>query len=166
MRDRAGEAAAQWARERPDLDALPMVVIGRLLEAAQLIQRDGLAPFLAAHGLQHGEFDVLMTLRRAGQPYRLTPTALYEAAMISSGGMTGRLDRLEKAGLVARHANPTDRRGLLVGLTDKGRSLIDSILAPHIANEDILLSGLDRSERQALDGLLAKLLAGLPHSGG
>jgi DNA-binding MarR family transcriptional regulator len=139
-----------------------MVVIGRLLEAAHLIQRDGLTPFLAAHGLQHGEFDVLMTLRRAGAPHRLTPTALYEAAMISSGGMTGRLDRLEKAGLVARHANPADRRGILVGLTDQGVALIDSILAPHIANEDVLLSGLDRSERQALDGLLAKLLAGLP----
>jgi len=162
MRDRAGEAAAQWARERPDLDALPMVVIGRLLEAAQLIQRDGLAPFLAVHGLQHGEFDVLMTLRRAGTPHRLTPTALYEAAMISSGGMTGRLDRLEKAGLVARHANPADRRGLLVGLTEQGLALIDGILGPHIANEDALLAGLEQAERQALDRLLAKLLAGLP----
>lgn len=166
MRDRAGDAAAQWARERPDLDPLPMVLIGRLLEAAHLIQRDGLAPFLAGHGLLYGEFDVLMTLRRAGAPYRLTPTALYEATMISSGGMTGRLDRLEKAGLVARHANPADRRGVLVGLTGRGLALIDGILEPHIANEDRLLSGLDRAERQALDGLLAKLLAGLPPAGG
>jgi len=73
-----------------------------------------------------------------------------------------RLDRLEKAGLVARHANPADRRGLLVGLTEQGLALIDGILGPHIANEDALLAGLEQAERQALDRLLAKLLAGLP----
>src|SRR6185503_19073647 len=108
--DRADTAIQQWARERPDLPALPMAVLGRLSEAAERVMRDRMNPLFAEAGLQPGEFDVLATLRRAGKPYMLSPTRLYEAAMISSGGMTARLDRLERAGLIERRHDPPPRR--------------------------------------------------------
>jgi DNA-binding MarR family transcriptional regulator len=159
--DWVDQIVAQWQRERPDLDLLPMEVIGRLGGAATLISRDRLAPLFAAHGLQVGEFDVIATLRRAGKPYRLTPTALYESLMMSSGGMTARLDRLEKAGLVERRPNPEDRRGTLVGLTKKGLALVEKLVGMHVDNERRVLACLTRAEQKDLNRLLAKLLAGL-----
>ena len=138
-----------------------MAVIGRLGELSQVISRDHLLPFFAAHGLQAGEFDLLATLRRAGEPYALMPTALYESAMISSGGMTSRIDRLEKAGLIERRKHPSDRRGVLVALTPAGFELIDGMLAAHVANLQRVLSGLTVDEQRALHELTGKLLAGL-----
>jgi len=104
--DRAARAANQWRKELPETDLLPMEILGRLGEAALLVGRNRMQPLFAKFGLQQGEFDVLATLRRSGDPYTLTPTALYDATMISSGGMTDRLDRLENAGLIERHPNP------------------------------------------------------------
>ena len=165
MHDRAQAAADQWCQQRPDLDPFPMALLGRLGELSQLISRDYLLPFFTAHGLQPGEFDLLATLRRAGEPYALMPTALYEAAMISSGGMTSRIDRLEKAGLIERRKHPSDRRGVLVALTAAGFALIDGIMAAHVANMGRLLVGLDEAEQTRLFDLLGKLLAGLPPAG-
>lgn len=160
-KDRAAVAAAQWQAERPDIDSFPMEVLGRLAELAHRIARDRLNPLFATFGLQPGEFDALATLRRSGGECALTPTALYEAAMVSSGGMTARLDRLETAGLIERRRHPTDRRGTLVVLTDKGKALIDEILPAHVGNERAILSSLTLDEQKALSGLLAKLLGGL-----
>lgn len=160
--DRATFAAEQWRQQLPGLDTAGMVVLGRLAEAAQLIARDHLNPLFARFGLQPGEFDVLATLRRSGPPYRLTPTTLYEAAMISSGSMTNRLDRLEKAGLVQRLPNPEDGRGTLVGLSEAGLTLIDEAVNAHMANQRRVLAGLDAAEQVQLAGLLEKLLATLP----
>ncbi|ANI16162.1 MarR family transcriptional regulator [Pseudomonas citronellolis] len=160
--DRATFAAEQWRQQLPGLDTAGMVVLGRLAEAAQLIARDHLNPLFARFGLQPGEFDVLATLRRSGPPYRLTPTTLYEAAMISSGSMTNRLDRLEKAGLVQRLPNPEDGRGTLVGLSEAGLALIDEAVNAHVANQRRVLAGLDAAEQVQLAGLLEKLLATLP----
>ncbi|WCT79348.1 MarR family winged helix-turn-helix transcriptional regulator [Novosphingobium humi] len=157
--DRASKAADQWARERPDLDTQAMVLLGRLAEAALVIARDRLNPVFAGFGLQPGEFDVLATLRRSGEPYALTPTDLYEAAMISSGSMTNRIDRLEKAGLVIRRPNPADKRGTLVGLTGAGLALIDQAISAHVANQEAAVAALDAQEREQLSGLLEKLLA-------
>jgi DNA-binding MarR family transcriptional regulator len=159
--DRADVAIEQWARERPDLPALPMAVLGRLAEAAERVMRDHLNPLFAEAGLQPGEFDVLATLRRAGAPYMLSPTRLYEAAMISSGGMTARLDRLEQADLVERRPDPNDRRGKLIALTKKGRELADATVTRHVANEQHILSALTRAEQEKLSALLKKLIAGL-----
>ena len=162
MPDRAATASAQWCRERPDIDPLPMEILGRLAEAAQMIARDHLNPLFARFGLHPGEFDVLATLRRSGAPYALMPTALYEAAMISSGGMTNRIDRLEKAGLIERRKHPTDRRGTLVGLTGKGHSLIEGLVGPHVENEKAILSALTPAEQVDLNRLLEKLIAPFP----
>ncbi|MCJ2185288.1 MarR family winged helix-turn-helix transcriptional regulator [Novosphingobium beihaiensis] len=157
--DRAMQAASQWARERPDIDTQAMVLLGRLGEAAHVITRDRLNPLFASFGLQPGEFDVLATLRRSGAPYALTPTDLYEAAMISSGSMTNRLDRLEKAGLAARRPNPADKRGTLVSLTAEGIALIDRAIGAHAANLQSVVAGLDEGEQRELSRLLEKLLA-------
>ena len=157
--DRAAKAVEQWARERPDLDVTPMLVLGRLNEASSLVARERLAPLFARVGLQAGEFDVLATLRRSGQPYALTPTALYEATMVTSGAMTNRLDRLEKAGLILRGPHPNDRRGIVVQLTEQGLALIDEALTAHVANEHEILAGLSGAERETLAQLLEKLIA-------
>jgi DNA-binding MarR family transcriptional regulator len=159
--DRAEVAVQQWARERPDLRALPMALFGRLNEAAERVMREHMNPMFAKAGLQAGEFDVLATLRRSGAPYTLSPTQLYEAAMISSGGMTDRLDRLERAGLVVRRPDPRDRRGKLIALTDSGKRLIDEAISRHVANEERLLLSLTQAEQETLDALLKKLIAGL-----
>ncbi|EHK57936.1 MarR family winged helix-turn-helix transcriptional regulator [Allomesorhizobium alhagi] len=156
--DRAARAVEQWQKERPDLDVRPMSVLGGLREAASLISRDRLNPLFARFGLQAGEFDVLATLRRSGPPYALTPTALYEATMVTSGAMTNRLDRLEKAGLIARGPHPEDRRGVIVQLTEKGRALIDEAVTAHVENEHQVLAGLTRAEQDRLAELLEKLI--------
>jgi DNA-binding MarR family transcriptional regulator len=159
--DRAGFAIEQWARERPDLPSLPMAALGRLLEAAERVMREHMDPVFTAAGLQWGEFDVLATLRRSGEPYMLSPTRLYEAAMISSGGMTARLDRLERAGLIERRPDPKDRRGKLIALTEQGREVIDATITLHVANEERILTSLTTAEQEQLAALLAKLIAGL-----
>ncbi|MBB1627376.1 MarR family winged helix-turn-helix transcriptional regulator [Achromobacter sp. UMC71] len=156
--DRADRAVAQWNRERPDLDVSTMRVLGRLAECALVISRDRINPLFARFGLQPGEFDVLATLRRSGKPYALTPTALYEDAMISSGSMTNRIDRLEAAGLVKRAANPSDGRATLVMLTRQGLKLIDEAVQAHVRNQAEVLAALDAKEQAQLSGLLAKLL--------
>jgi len=161
MPDRASRAAAQWAVQRPELDMLPMEVLGRLNEASQLVVRERQTPLFARYGLQHGEFDALATLRRSGAPEGLTPTALFEAAMMSSGGMTARIDRLEKAGLVERRPHPTDRRATLVRLTDKGFDLIESIMPSHEETARDILTPLSINEQKALNALLARLISGL-----
>jgi DNA-binding MarR family transcriptional regulator len=138
-----------------------MGVIGRLNEASSLIARDRLAPVFARFGLQSGEFDVLATLRRSGAPYALTPTELYEATMVTSGAMTARLDRLEKAGLTRRAPHPSDRRGVVVELTAKGRELTDEALTAHVANEHEILAGLTHEDREMLAKLLKKLIGSL-----
>jgi DNA-binding MarR family transcriptional regulator len=159
--DRADLAIEQWARERPDLRTLPMALFGRLNEASGRVTRDHLNPLFARAGLQTGEFDVLATLRRSGAPYTLSPTQLYEAAMISSGGMTDRIDRLERAGLVVRRPDPRDRRGKMIVLTDSGKRLIDETISRHVANEERLLLTLTEAEQETLSALLGKLIAGL-----
>jgi len=154
---------AQWKRERPDLDLAALGIMGRLFRAAQLADAE-LARGIAEHGLQPGWFDLLAALRRAGRPFELNPTQLMATTMLSSGGMTKRLDRLEDAGLVERRPDPSDRRGTLVGLTKQGEAVVDAALATHVGNEERLLQPLSASERRALDELLRKLLDGLESS--
>ncbi|WP_410216714.1 MarR family winged helix-turn-helix transcriptional regulator [Paracoccus sp. (in: a-proteobacteria)] len=159
--DRAARAAQAWRRERPDLDVEAMEIIGRLNELSALLTRD-LQPVFERFNLQGGEFDVLATLRRAGTPFRLTPTALYEATMLSSGGMTARLDRLERRDLIRRLPNPEDRRGTLVELTPAGLALVENAIGPHAENETRLLAGLPPQDRAVLNVLLSKLREALP----
>ena len=151
---------AQWRRERPDLDVRALGVLGRLFRVAQLADAR-LSEGLGGYGLQPGWFDLLAALRRAGRPYELNPSELMRTTMLSSGGMTKRLDRMTDAGLVERRSDPKDRRGTLVGLTAKGRAIVDGALATHLDNEERMLRSLSATDRRALDGLLRALLADL-----
>lgn len=156
-RDRVDKILAEWQRERPDLDASPMAIVGRTTRLAKHLER-AIQETFSEFGLNVGEFDVLATLRRAGQPYQLSPTALFNALMVSSGTMTHRIDLLENAGFVKRIPAPGDRRGTLIVLTETGFELIEKAVEAHIANEHRLLSILDKSERESLTLLLRKLL--------
>ena len=159
-RDHVDEIVAQWRRERPDLDVAPLALFGRLFRVVQLA--DGsLSGEFGGHGLQPGWFDLLAALRRAGAPYELNPTELMRATLLSSGGVTKRLDRLEEAALVERRPDPADRRGTLVRLTRRGKAVTDRALEAHVANEAELLSSLTAADRRALDDLLRKLLSAL-----
>jgi DNA-binding MarR family transcriptional regulator len=158
--DHIDAIVAQWRRERPDLDVRPLGVLGRLFQVAQLADAE-LAKGLSDYELQPGWFDLLAALRRAGRPYELNPTELMRTTMLSSGGMTKRLDRMAEAGLVERRPDPKDRRGTLVGLTAKGRSVVDDAIATHLANEARLLRALSPTDRRTLDRLLKALLADL-----
>ena len=147
---------AQWEAERPDIDASPMHVIGRISRLAADLD-PLLAPVFTSRGLGDGEFDVLATLRRSGEPFELSPGDLGASMMVTSGAVTKRVDRLERSGLVTRRVSEVDARARLIRLTAKGRRLVDEAVVDHVANEERLLSGLSEAEREALAGLLRKL---------
>lgn len=151
---------SQWARERPDLDRRPMAVVGRVSRLASLLGAR-LAEVFETFGLTGADFDVLATLRRSGEPYRLNPTDLCQSMMVSSGGMTKRLDRLEGQGLLRRDPDPDDRRATLVTLTARGRTLVDEVVVAHVQNEASLLEPLTHADRAELVKLLRKLLVSL-----
>jgi DNA-binding MarR family transcriptional regulator len=156
-RDALDAIADQWTRERPDLDLVPMALVGRLKRVFHHVDL-GMREYFGRYGLDVSEFDVLATLRRSGAPYELTAGALLQSAMVTSGAITNRVDRLAGKGLVQRRPSPTDRRAVLIGLTPAGFELIDAILTGHIANEERLISALTAEERAQLGGLLGKLL--------
>ena len=158
--DHAQHVVDQWAAARPELDVTPVLVIGRLHRVALALTTE-LVKVYNAHGLGEGDFDVLATLRRTGEPHELTPTELMDQTMVTSGAVTKRLDRLEGAGLVERRVAGGDRRSRIVALTEKGRELIDRAAPEHFANEARLLEPLSASERATLARLLGKLGASL-----
>jgi DNA-binding MarR family transcriptional regulator len=160
-KDGVDDILDQWQRERPDLDASPMGVIGRVSRLSRELERR-LDPVYARHGLEAGLFDILATLRRVGAPHRMRPSDLAQAVMLTSSGTTKRLDRLETAGLIRRRPDPQDRRGLLIELTPDGLRLVDSAVTDHVANEHHLIQALTPAERKHLARLLRKLLLGLP----
>lgn len=158
--DLVDEILMQWTRERPDLDASPMSILGRVARLHIYFQKS-LGGVIAEYGINPGEFDVLATLRRNGAPYQLTPTELYNSMMVASGTMTNRVDKLEKRGLVERLADKRDRRGTLISLTDKGFELIETVVTAHVENGHRLLSHLEKSERDNLAKLMRELLISL-----
>ena len=158
--DAVDRIAEQWARERPDLDVGPMLVVGRLHRAADLLDQE-LRTVFARAGLGNGDFDVLASLRRAGAPYKLTPTELAGTTMVTSGAVTKRVDRLVKDGLVERSVSETDGRGRVIALTAKGKRVQEELHPQHLANEERLISALDADEQRQLAGLLSKLLLSL-----
>ena len=116
------------------------------------------ARFLNPTGLRPGWFDLLAALRRVGAPYELNPTSLMRATLLSSSGMTKRLDRIEEAGLIERRPDPNDRRGTLVRLTRRGKNVIDRAVETHVSNEERLLGVLTAADRRTLDRVLKSLL--------
>src|SRR4029453_7524976 len=139
--DALDQILQQWARERPDLDCSPMGVIGRISQLQREVFLAQRATF-ARHGLDPPSFDVLAALRRAGEPYQLTPTALMRTALVTSGAITQRLDRLEEKGLITRGRSMDDGRAVVVTLTAAGREALDAALPDHLETERELLDGM------------------------
>jgi DNA-binding MarR family transcriptional regulator len=155
--DRVDLVIEQWRRELPHLDPTAKAVTGRLVRAGDLI-RGRIADTVAPLGLRAGDFGLLSALRRAGDPFELSPTALRQSLVITSGGLTLQVERLERDGLVQRRPNPDDGRGTLVGLTPTGRDVVEQAVAMHADLEHALISGLTTRETETLANLLRKLL--------
>jgi DNA-binding MarR family transcriptional regulator len=156
--DEVDDIVASWQAERPDLDVTPLHVLSRVSRLARHLDRARRAAF-AAHELEAWEFDVLSALRRQGAPYQLSPGALLRATLVTSGTMTNRIDRLAARGLVRRHPDPQDKRGVLVELTGPGLRSVDAAMADLLERERGLLAALPADEQQDLAGLLRVLLA-------
>ncbi|MET7996718.1 MarR family transcriptional regulator [Amycolatopsis sp. NPDC005232] len=147
---------AQWRRELPEVNAAPMAVFGRIHRVFLRYQVHVTDTF-NSYGINAAAFDILAALRRNGAPYRQTAGALAETSLITTGGISLRVDRLEKAGLVIRERDDEDKRVVYVQLTDKGLGLIEEVAAEHFANEESLLVGLTATERRQLAQLLSLL---------
>jgi len=146
----------QWADQVPDLDVSPMQVLGRL-HRSYLKYQSALNVLFDRQGINTASFDVMAALRRSGPPYRMTAGQLSVASMVTTGGITMRLDRLEKAGLVARERDAGDRRIVHAQLTDRGFALVEETARAHFANEGRMLSRLNDAEQSQLAVLLRKL---------
>jgi DNA-binding MarR family transcriptional regulator len=151
--DHVGRIMEQWGAQRPDLDVSPMGIIGRLHRLAIRLDAE-LRTVFAEAGLSDGDFDVLACLRRSDPPHELTPGDLVASTMVTSGAITKRIDRLERAGLVTRTVSDADARSRRVALTAKGRRVVDDLLDKHVANEHRLVAGFSERERKELARLL------------
>ncbi|MEV7676817.1 MarR family transcriptional regulator [Streptomyces sp. NPDC088752] len=156
--DHVARIQADWRRQRPDIDVSPQGVIGRLHRLADRLTTE-LCRVYGDYGLSEGEFDVLCALRRAGEPYERAPGDLAAHTMVTTGAMTKRIDRLERAGLVTRRRSDGDQRGRIVALTGPGRELIDQAFTDHMRNEHRLLDLLTPDEAMALEALLTTWLS-------
>jgi DNA-binding MarR family transcriptional regulator len=155
--DRVARIQAEWRRELPDLDPSPQGVIGRLHRVAALLTEE-LTAVYGRFGLSEGEFDLLASLRRAGEPYARAAGELADHTMVTSGGLTKRVDRLVARGLVERRAGSPDARQRIIALTPEGRRAIDEAFAAHMANEHRLIDDLGRADAARLELILERWL--------
>lgn len=154
--DEVDRIVESWSRERPDLDFSPLQVlsrVGRLARHLELARRTA----FEASDLELWEFDVLSALRREGAPYQLSPKALLQQTLVSSGTMTNRIDRLVARRLVERRTDPNDGRGILVVMTDAGKERVDAAISTLVNAEADLLAGLSAGDQERLSALLRKL---------
>lgn len=158
--DFADVAVAHWKRERPDLDFRAMGTLARFARL-HVVGGARVDAIFSAHGIDRGEFDVLAGLRRTGTPFELMPSQLADILLVTRAGMTKRIDRLERRGLVVRRHAVEDRRSVKIALTIAGKALIDDAVAAHAENENQLLTLLTPSEASAFDATLRKLLSAL-----
>ncbi|MFE2042809.1 MarR family winged helix-turn-helix transcriptional regulator [Streptomyces sp. NPDC059477] len=147
---------AEWRTERPGLDADSIDVVGRITRCGLLVRNLSNRTY-DRHAINQSMFDVLASLRRMGPPYRKTARELAASSLLTSGGMTMRLDRMERDGLIRRIRSEEDRRSVYAELTPAGFALIDRVIDDHLEREREMLETLSREEREELAGLLKKL---------
>jgi len=155
-RDEVDALVEAWRRERPDLDVAPLEVLSRVSRLARHLDLARRQAF-EAHDLEPWEFDVLAALRRAGEPYALSPGRLLQVTLVTSGTMTNRIDRLEAKGLVERVPDPADGRSVRVVLSEAGRRRVDDALTDLLAHEREILAALSGADQSLLADLLRRL---------
>lgn len=158
LNDEVDNIVAAWRTERPDLDVTPLHVLSRISRLSRRLDLARKAAY-TQHNLDSWGFDVLTSLRRAGAPYQLTPGQLVAQTLVTSGTMTHRIDRLERSGDVVRQPDPSDRRGILVQLTEQGRTRIDAAFADLLDHERHFLEEFDAEELETLTNALRRLTA-------
>jgi DNA-binding MarR family transcriptional regulator len=161
VQDEVDAIVAAWRRERPDLDVEPLHVLSRVARLAAVLDDRRAAAFVE-HGLQGHEFDVLSALRRSGAPFELTAGELAALTHVTSGTMTSRLDRLERAGYIDRSIAPGNRASIKVTLTDAGEALHTASADDMIAlRRDLMASALAPQDLATLNSLLQQVLTGI-----
>lgn len=156
-KDAIDQLQEDWNAQRPDLDAQPMGIVLRIQALAKILGNKA-SESLEDFDLQWWQYDVLAALRRQGYPFMLAATELAEDVMLSSGAMTNRIDHLEKAALVRRLEDPSDRRKVLVRLTEKGLALIEQATDARFETATQALDRLTGSQKTDLSDLLRKVL--------
>jgi DNA-binding MarR family transcriptional regulator len=147
-----------WAQELPStVDLLTEGIVERIQTIEKYLERS-MNETLSRFDVSWGEWKVLGSLRYSGPPHRQSPGKLARWLDLSSGAMTNRLDRMERAGLVRRLPDPEDRRALQIELTDAGWQLWQDSVAVQAEKEALVAGALDEDEKRQLDGLLRKLL--------
>ncbi|MEV4896451.1 MarR family transcriptional regulator [Nonomuraea sp. NPDC055795] len=157
MADAVDAVLEQWRRERPDIDIWPVGIVGRLMRLSRMWDMS-IKEVLARHGLEPGEFDVLSTLRRSGEPYELTAGTFLKVSLVTTGAITLRVDKMQDKGLVTRVRDTADRRSVKIRLTPHGLEVIDRVLPEHIANQARLLQSLDEEHRDQFAAIMSGLL--------
>jgi DNA-binding MarR family transcriptional regulator len=145
----------------PDVDVSGLPITGRILRLARHLEA-GREEQLEQFGLTLADFDMLATLRRraTGEPIKIRDLQL--SLMLSSGGMTKRLDRLESAGLIERLPDPNDRRGTLITLSPRGFDLIEEAVPVITRHETTVVTdaiGSERTRAAVENGLRQLLIA-------
>lgn len=130
----------------PDTDVDGLRITGRILRLARYLEA-AREDELAAFGLTVGDFDMLATLRRRAFDDAMKIRDLQQSLMLSSGGTTKRLDRLENAGLIERHPDPNDRRGTLITLSPEGVALVGQAVPAVVEREARFVAEVIGSKR-------------------
>ncbi|WP_298535306.1 MarR family transcriptional regulator [uncultured Algibacter sp.] len=156
-KDLLDSLVSDWKKERPDLDASAMLVIGRILKLSKILEKST-NKALSSNNIYYTDLDVLATLRRSGKPYELTPKQLMQSVLITSGAMTALLDRLLKLELIYRSPDPLDGRIKRAGLTKKGINVIDVAIETRFKNADESVKIFTKAEKLQLSNLLKKMI--------
>jgi DNA-binding MarR family transcriptional regulator len=155
--DRIATGMRLWRREFPDIDCSGKAVVGRLLHLRELFLKS-VNRTLAKHRLKYPAYAVLATIRVHGPPYRMSPTALLDSLILTSGGLSNLLRKLEKAGQIRRLVDDTDRRGVIVELTELGRRIVEPAMRDHAETERRLIKALSQDEQTAVAEALARMM--------
>lgn len=158
--DRVDITLHKWSKERGELDTSAKAIIGRIIRLQGVIL-EIVSKTFKTFQINPGEYAVLCNLRVNGKPYQMSPKEIIQSVLLTSGGMSNLLERMEQKQLIKRIHNSNDRRGVLVRLTEKGKNIIDAAMTEHVHVESQLIAALTKHEQTILESFLKKLLTNL-----
>lgn len=155
--DVADVGIAMWRKERPEIDCSGKAVTGRILRLGEIFM-NAMNRNMAQFGVKYSHYAIVGTLRASGHPYRMSPSDLQNTLMITSGGLSNLLKRVEKLGYIRRLDDPFDGRGVIVELTEKGNELSETAMSAQAELERQLVSVLSQGEQELLSSMLRRLI--------